>query len=102
MIKEVILPHSRYGNIMRRALQGETQRMRKTVRKTLCTSVSDIGEKINKKEPEGRLFFLFTLFAFDPVLEIILAISGNIGELYRKRDKSALFSAADIQMIPAA
>ena len=75
--------------------------MRKTVRKTLGTSVSDV-KKINKKEPEGRLFFLFTLFAFDPVLEIILAISGNISELYRKRDKSALFSAADIQMIPTA
>ena len=86
---------------MRHALQGETQRMRKTVRKIFCASVSDIGEKINKKEPEVRLFFLFTLFAFDPVLEIILAISGNIGELYGKRDKSALFSAADIQMIPA-
>lgn len=80
---------------MRQALQGETQRMRKTVRKMFFASVSDV-KKINKKEPEGRLFFLFTLFAFDPVLEIILAISGNIGKLYRKRDKSALFSAADI------
>lgn len=80
---------------MRQALQGETQRMRKTVRKMFFASVSNV-KKINKKEPEGRLFFLFTLFAFDPVLEIILAISGNIGELYRKRDKSALFSAADI------
>ena len=75
--------------------------MRKTVRKMFFASVSNV-KKINKKEPEGRLFFLFTLFAFDPVLEIILAISGNIGELYRKRDKSARFSAADIQMIPPA
>lgn len=75
--------------------------MRKTVRKMFGASVSNV-KKINKKEPESRLFFLFTLFAFDPVLEIILAISGNIGKLYGKRDKSALFSAADIQMIPAA
>ena len=75
--------------------------MRKTVRKMFFASVSNV-KIINKKEPEGRLFFLFTLFAFDPVLEIILAIYGNLGELYRKRDTCALFSAADIQMIPPA